>query len=420
MAVNAVGMGLAYVSHVLFAKWMGLEQYGYYVYALAWLNVLTIFVQLGMNTSTVRLTSELLSRGDYAALLGLSSFSTQVVMTAGVSVMALGGVAIALVSEQLVRELILTLAVMSALVVVVSLLYQRMALLQGFEQVAQAQAFLEIVRPLVLIALVGACAMMFRVEAHWAMAINFAATALVLLLARVAVAKFLIQGGERDVVPAFHKRAWLAVSLPYLVIGGLTVVMNQSDVLMLGAMMGGVAAGLYTPAIKLAQLVLFPMLAMRSRAAPLLAKLYAQGDRQELQRQMNASTTVSTLFGFVLAIGLFWQRETLLGLFGPDFVAAAPALVVLAVGMAVFSITGGVEVLLIFGPFERLTVFIYSLVVILNITLNLILIPSMGVLGAAYATTTTVIVRGLISTFVVWHRAGVLPWARVPVPARIV
>jgi len=413
MVVNAIGMGLAYLMHVLFAKWLGLGQYGYYVYTLAWLNVLTILVQLGMNTSTVRITAELRAQGNHAAIMGLSIFSTRVVVVLGIGLIAVGVIFLPLIVGLIERELALTLAVMLPLVVVLSLLYQRMALLQGFGRVLQAQTFLEILRPLVLIGLVGLFVRLFQVEAHWAMGANLIATTIALIAATAVTCRYLaVEGvGLRDRV--FETRAWLAVSLPYLVIGALTVVMNQSDVLMLGTLMGGAAAGLYAPAAKLAQLALFPMLAMRSRAAPLMAKLYAENNVHELQRQMNNTTIISALAGILLVGGLVWQRETLLGAFGPDFVEGVPILVVLALTMAVFAVTGGVEVFLIFGPFERITMFIYIFVVVLNITLNLIWIPTHGALGAAYATAVTVIARALISTFVVWRRTNILPLARL-------
>lgn len=413
MAVNAIGMGLAYASHVLFAKWLGVEHYGYYVYALAWLSVLTIFVQLGLNTSTVRITAELRASNDNGAILGLSIFSTFVVVFVGTAVLILGGVLLAMATDLLSRALSLTLAVMLPLVVVLSLLNQRMALLQGFERVAYAQFFLEIIRPVLLIAAMGISMQFIAFGAPGAMTINLIVTAVTLVVATWAVIRNMnaVIGGTT--MRQFRSREWLRVSLPYLVIGGLTIAMQQSAVLMLGTMLGGVPAGLYVSAAKLSQLILFPMMAIRSRAAPMLARLFAENDHMELQRQMNVTTVTSVLTGVMLAVGLVWQREPLLALFGTDFVVAAPAILVLAVGMAVFSITGGVEVFLIFGPFERVTTLIYVLVLAVNIVLNLILIPRMGFMGAAYATTASVALRGAISAYVVWRRAGILPWATV-------
>ena len=413
MAINAVGMALAYASHVLFAKWLGLQQYGYYVYALAWLNVLCIVAQMGFNTSTIRITAELRAQNSNNAIFGLSAFSTQVVLFAGTIILVFGGTLMVMVSDLIEQDQIWTLSIMLPLVVALSLLYQRMAMLQGYEHVAHAQSYLEIVRPVLLIAVMAALTQFMTVNAPVAMMVNLAVTAVTFVAAAISVNRLMNVVSRATVQREFRSREWLSVSLPYLAIGGLTVVMQQSDVLMLGTMLGGVAVGLYVPALKLSQLILFPMLAIRSRAAPQLARLFAENNLNELQRQMNITTLVSGLTGLVLVIALIWQRETVLSLFGAEFIESAPAVVVLTLGMGMFALTGGVEVFLIFGPFERVTMLIYALVLSVNIVLNLILIPSFGFLGAAYATTATVVLRGIISTYVVWRFTGILPWRSV-------
>lgn len=413
MAVNAIGMALAYLTHVLFAKWLGVAQYGDYVYALAWLNVLTVVVQLGMNTSVERITAELRGENNLPAILGLSVFSTLVIICFGSLIIILSAVIFVPMVETMSDPKYLTLAVMLPLLIILCLLYQRMALLQGFERVAQAQVFLEIIRPVFLIGLVWACLNFFNINAYLTMAANLIATSLALGISFVFVRRFLLKEGSGCSIREYHVQSWLAVSLPYLLIGVLTVIMNQSDVLMLGSLLGSAAAGLYTPAVKLAQLALFPMLAIRSRAAPLMARLYAENNLKELQHQMNITTITSILSGGVLVAGLIVFAEPLLGLFGEGFIVATPVLVVLVLGMLVFAMTGGIEVFLIFGPFERVTVLIYVFIVALNLTMNAILIPKFGVVGAAYATSVTVAIRGLISTYIVWRRTGILPWRRV-------
>ena len=205
MVVNGLGMALAYLTHLLFAKWLGVGQYGYYVYVLAWLNVLTVLAQVGMNTSTVRITAELRGADDHPAILGLSMFSTLVVMATGVFIMALGGVALAVLAGELARELVMTFAVMLPLVVVLSLLYQRMAILHGFERVVQAQAFLELLRPVALIALVGVGTALFTLQAHWVMAANLAATTMALIAATVLVGKFLANATRPGQVRTFDE-----------------------------------------------------------------------------------------------------------------------------------------------------------------------------------------------------------------------
>ncbi|MBL4692662.1 MAG: oligosaccharide flippase family protein, partial [Magnetovibrio sp.] len=198
MFVNAIGMSLAYLTHMVLAKWLGVAQYGDYVYALAWLNVLAVVGQLGMNTSVERLTAELRGQKKHAAIMGLSIFSTLVVACSAGAVLVAGGIVLLVMSDPMsdpltdpmAEQKFLTLAIMLPLVIVVCFLYQRMSFLKGFERVAQAQVFLEIVRPTVLIVLVGAGLYFFQVKAYMVMAANLIATAIALCLAFFVVRYF--------------------------------------------------------------------------------------------------------------------------------------------------------------------------------------------------------------------------------------
>jgi len=422
MVVSATGIGLAYVIHVFLARWLGVEAYGHYVYALAWLNVLVTFVQMGMNTSTLRLTAELRAKANHGAILGLSRFSTVLVLAAGGVVFLVGGLVLIAVDAWGVGSFAQTqtLAIMLPLVVVLGLLNQRMAILQGFERVAQAQSFLNIVRPLLFLGILLAVLPLVNSDSRLTMGANLAATVLALAVVTVVVRRLLVRETSTvGCVREYHSRAWLAVSLPYLAIGGLTVLMDQSDVLILGTLMGGTVAGFYLSAVKLSQLILFPMLAIRAQVAPVLSKMHAEKNIAEVQRHMNTTTVSSVLTGIVLMSGIIWFRVFLLSLFGPEFVEAAPAIVVLSVAMVVFAMTGGVEVFLIIGPFESLILKIYGLVVVANLLLNLSLVPLFGFMGAAYATAATIVLRGGLSVYVVWRKTGVLPWAPLPVETNL-
>lgn len=413
MAVSAIGLSLAYLSHVLFAKWLGVEQYGYYIYALAWAGVLTTFVQLGMNTSTVRLIAELRAEKKSGEIRGVSKFSTLIVLCAwGVCVVATLGVFV-LEPGLVPRGQEIVLGIMLPIVATLGLLNQRMSILQGYERVAESMIFQEIVRPTIMICGVAGILFFSNINAEIVVGVNLMATAIALFLAIISTRRHFKAEGIERVKAAYEVRRWLMVSLPYFFIGMMTIAMDMGDLLILGGMLGGKAVGLYAPAAKLSQLILFPMLAIRSRVAPLLSRLYMAQSHAEVQRQLNIVTIFSGLTGGLLSALLVLQSETLLGLFGPEFIEAQSAVMVLAVGMFAFSLTGGVEIFLIMGPFERITILIYAVIVTINVVLNLILIPYFGYIGSAYASTATIIARGMISTFVVWRRSGILPWARV-------
>jgi O-antigen/teichoic acid export membrane protein len=74
-----------------------------------------------------------------------------------------------------------------------------------------------------------------------------------------------------------------------------------------------------------------------------------------------------------------------LRIFGPEFVAGSSALLVLSLGMLFGLATGNVTVMLLMGGKSSWNLLNAAGAVILNIGLNLLLVPRIGIAGAAFA-----------------------------------
>ena len=61
------------------------------------------------------------------------------------------------------------------------------------------------------------------------------------------------------------------------------------------------------------------------------------------------------------------------------------------------------------GPFERVNAAILLATLAVNLALNALLIPRLGMIGAAYATVGAMVIRAALSTAVVYCRTGILP-----------
>lgn len=410
-AVNVAGAGLAFVSHVLFARWLAIESYGIYVFALGWLNILFIAVQAGMNLSMVRFVAEYRTQGNRPAIRALLGFSTGLVLSLGGIVGAVGAVAVAWKGGGISDELRQTIYGALALTTVMALIQQRAALLQGLERVVQSTLMFEIARPLALLALVFILAQNFPLDAATVMAGNLCVSIAVLIAlmiyARACIAAEPAAGGGN--VPPW--RDWLKVSLPYVAVTGLTILLTQMDILMIGHLLGPEQAGLYAPAAKVALLAIFPAVAIRSRYGPMAARLYTKGKTDELQGRTGMATILSALAcGGVLAV-IVPGREIFLGLFGTAYLGGAEVIVILAIGYLVYSLMGAVEMFFLVGPFERANAGVAVATLGLNLVLNLILIPAYGIEGAAMATAAAIVFRALVSTALIRRRTGILPWA---------
>jgi O-antigen/teichoic acid export membrane protein len=103
----------------------------------------------------------------------------------------------------------------------------------------------------------------------------------------------------------------------------------------------------------------------------------------------------------ILAIG-----HPLLALFGENFVNAYPVMFILAVGMLSRAAVGPAERLLnMLGEYKQCA-FVYAGAFAINLVLCVVLIPRVGIEGAAFATTTALVVESALLFHVAKRRLG--------------
>lgn len=180
------------------------------------------------------------------------------------------------------------------------------------------------------------------------------------------------------------------------------------DQVILGAMKGDAAVGLYAAGYRLLETVLFVTWAVGRAVYPVMSATTDAGQvRRGLERSLAAVAAVYIPFG----VGLAMEAETVLRtLFGAEFADGvdlvrwlAPVPLLFAVGFL------GSHALL--SRQRRWAVAGSSVVAAaVNVGLNLVLIPSLAGTGAAIATAAA---YGLEAAIVLWLLASEVGWARV-------
>jgi O-antigen/teichoic acid export membrane protein len=168
-------------------------------------------------------------------------------------------------------------------------------------------------------------------------------------------------------------------------VGGLNLLVASFDTMLLGVFRPVEEVGIYGVAARTVALVGFVLIAVNNIAGPKFAELFRKGDMAGLTQAAVSAIRINILVTIPLFITLFFFPEWVLKLFGKDFQAGAYVLTILAVGQLVNVLTGPVGQLLIMSGNERSlrTAWIWSAGV--NFSLNIILIPHYGVIGAAIA-----------------------------------
>ncbi|MEO0793965.1 MAG: polysaccharide biosynthesis C-terminal domain-containing protein [Verrucomicrobiota bacterium] len=160
---------------------------------------------------------------------------------------------------------------------------------------------------------------------------------------------------------------------------------ERIDLIMIGVLLTPIAVAEYAVAAKVAILVaagntmLSPLLSTRLR------QIIQQGNEQELLSEYNKARVFSTLTAISVLVVLLVFGKSLLSLFG-NYSETFPILVVLALAHFNRNAFGPNGRFLMFNGLSTATLVTTTTTLFLIVSLNIILIPSFGIMGAAFGT----------------------------------
>lgn len=386
LVLQLFSTGIVYLLQLLLAQWMGADEYGVYEFAIAIATVLAFLGGFGSSEAVLRFIPEYTIKHDWAHLRGIiwSSWGLTLVISL---VISLGGTGLLLwmaTSRNLDNVTALILGIWTIPLLAIAKLQLEMA--RAIHQMILAYVPSFILHPLLLMGV----AFIWFLEHRSLTSINAIACSLLLLplilLIQLQLIRHKFAPQISQVHPAYSLRQWLLVSLPLLFISGASLVLNQTDTLTIGLSLGTKEVGIYNAGFKTAGWVGFSLMSVNAIAAPLFASLYADGNLQELQKMVSAIARWIFLPALLIAIALVYFAEPILGLFGEEFIAAKWVMAAIALGQLVNVGSGSVGYLLMMTGHHNQCAFVMGWSALINLVLNLILIPWIGIEGAALAT----------------------------------
>lgn len=164
---------------------------------------------------------------------------------------------------------------------------------------------------------------------------------------------------------------------------GMTV--TWMDILLVGALRSTREAGIYAAASRLSIAGAYALQAVGMAIAPQISGLLARRDKAGVEVVYRVATWWLMALSWPLYLTLIVFAPVVMGMFGPAFGAGQWALVILSAAMLVNLATGNVTVVLLMSGKSALNLINAAVSLVLNVALNLTLIPLMGITGAAVA-----------------------------------
>jgi O-antigen/teichoic acid export membrane protein len=226
---------------------------------------------------------------------------------------------------------------------------------------------------------------------HYAMWLQVSVALLMLVLARVMLAKF-VREKRISQSTTFYTKTWLSSAVPFILIGGAGVLNSQTDVLMLGWMRSDGEVGVYRVSVQGAALVIFGLQALNAIVAPQFSRFYAVGDKKRLEKLAIVSSRMAIVIALPMTVAFVVAGGDIAAwVFGEEFVSSHIPLAVLAMGQLFSAAVGPVGFLLNMTGHEKDVAKMLGVTAVVNIALNFLMIPQYGNVGAAAATSFSLI-----------------------------
>jgi O-antigen/teichoic acid export membrane protein len=409
LAGAIVGQAAVFAVLLLLARWLDIRQVGRYAQCYAVLSLLGLLALSGFRAGVTRFVAVHLADDDPAAVRGTVRLALAV--STG-SAAVLGGVLAAAapwLAGQLNDPALTTgLRLMALTLPATTVCEAALAATRGWRSQRAFTLIGQIYEPLCRLLLTAALLLAGAglTGSFWAIvASGWSAAVLALLALRRRLAA--LDGRGRTYRPrqlfSFSTVSWVSS-------------LSSTGLIWLDTLLLGFYAnpdiGVYNVATRLVTVAVFVLAPLNAAFGPYLAHLHHQGRMDEVRRSYASVTGWVVRLSLPAFAVLLAFPDELLRLFGGAFVAGAAVTVILACGQLVNAATGPCGTVLNMSGRVALNMWDNLAALVLNVLLNLWLIPAYGIVGAAVAWAVSLAVVNTARVLQVRSLIGALPLSR--------
>lgn len=198
-----------------------------------------------------------------------------------------------------------------------------------------------------------------------------------------------------------------SMAFPMLMTYVAFLINNSADVFILKwNNIGTDMVGIYKTCANISMLAATLLVALNTTVQPKITQLFTQNKLDEVQRITTKSSKLIFWLSLPVFIILLFFSKPVMWLYGEEFMKGAVCLSMLTIGQIINTICGPVAQLLNATGHHKQFRDISFVSAIINIVINLLLIPKFGVVGAAIANTISMIAWNIIGAIYIKKTFG--------------
>ena len=209
----------------------------------------------------------------------------------------------------------------------------------------------------------------------------------------------------------------MAAFIGFWALGGFALLIAaKSDLFMVGSLIQESSAGTFAIAAALAAIIEIPIKSLYSASASSVAAHIADNNLGELERLYKSVSINLLVAGLVLFGGMWISIDAIFQFFPKSQIGEMEAgiWVFFFIGLSrlVEMTTGLNNNMIYYSPHYRYTLFSLGFSALLTIGLNFLLIPRLGISGAAISTLVSISFYNLFTVWLVWSKYRLFPFTQ--------
>lgn len=412
---RAVTSFTALASNTLLARLLSPQDLGTYFLAFSVVSLGSVLGSLGLNQAVIRFVAESMGMNQ----VGRARHTVGIVMSIG----TLGAVGVALLyllfGDDLAEKLFdapglaAVTGLMAGWMVVQTLQNLLGETFRGFHDIRLATAVNGLVMGVLLTACLG---VLWLSEGRATLGgvvllagiSGLASTLLAGWLLRRKVTSLPLGGAEGRV----RAGTLLRVAWPLMIISITVFALTQVDLWIVGAFRPQQEVAVYGAAVRMVTLVAMPLLIVNAVVPPLIAEMYFQGKKRELQRALRVTATLAAIPAFVVLVSFIFFGGPVLGLvFGDYYREGATVLTLLSVGQLVTVWAGSCGHTLMMTGYQSVMMGVSSVSGVFLVSGAMLVVRGYGITGVAGVTAAAMIFQAVLMLLLTRRKIGV--WTHV-------
>lgn len=375
-------MAIALVINMITARYLGVNNYGIINYIASYVSFFTPICSLGLESIIIK---ELVDKPDHQG----ETIGTAMGMRMISSVFSMIAIMLFLLLVDRGNVMMLGVALVQSMILV----FNTADLFEFWYQSRLESKVSVTVRTVgyLITAVYKIAILVFQKSIYWFAFTNTLDMIIAFILLSIVYRK---SGGQKLTFNFATGKKMLKISYNFIISGLMVAVYAQMDKIMLGQMLDTYTVGLYSVGIYICSLWNFIPDAMIASLRPGIMAAKKVNEETYI-RKLKQMYALIIWISILYAVGVcIFSKYIILILYGKDFLGARAPLMI-AVWYCGFSLLGSArDVWIICEGHQKYSKWFALIGAMTNLILNLLLIPKIGMIGAAIATLTTQIMTG--------------------------